>query len=333
MILTGLTACSRTPNGPSLHTGREVSNDHLRNAMQSLTSGDDQMAEQELKSSLAADPTNERARTNLASVYAKRAGVSLTEWITILKDGADTLKSKKADLRKTSKLFTSLQKKADDIAQGDTSDLLNQAEFSKTMAAISKISLNIQTILDVFQDAKLLSAEQMSQLDLAIDLLRDGEPAQRSEESRLYLSVLSIVRLVNTTRVLVGRGQIALGELDRAAVCDVGSEDLRIRLENVKRSLSYLAEGLVTVSSDGSSKERHAREKIRDSIQEILEADLWGQLDALFNADSKDGQAFREGVNLVCSNLPAVGGEVLVEIQSLLDSAERSARDLLRNAN
>ncbi len=54
---------------------------YLKLALQDLDRGDDPAAEQNLQASLNSNPMNGRARTALASLYAKQAGVSLQEWL------------------------------------------------------------------------------------------------------------------------------------------------------------------------------------------------------------------------------------------------------------
>lgn len=80
LVIFTFASCSKAKSHQDTGATQD-GNNHLRSGLVALDSGDEGTAETEFQKSLSSDPLNNRARTALASLYAKQAGISLRDWL------------------------------------------------------------------------------------------------------------------------------------------------------------------------------------------------------------------------------------------------------------
>lgn len=298
-------ACSRTREGDS--RSEKSSRASLRTALIALDHGDDGSAEQALRESLSQDPLNGRARVVLSSLYAKQAGITLKDWYDPILESAGHINSRLKTYQDSSALI-------DDIAE--TLRLASEstkASLSETESRIrdrvedltkgaAKFLVGANVVLEVFNNVPFLSEEQLHKLDRAIEVLREeGVPLSRTEENRIYLSVLSLMRLVNHMKRLMGDPNNLNFTVQKEKLCSLDSVALKNHLREVRKSLVYVEEGLVVDPNDPETVQRLSREKMQAFVTRFLNSPYWEKLDDMFDARTYEGSAAKFAVDFFCS--------------------------------
>ena len=271
---------------------------HLRAAMIALDKGDEKTAESELTQSLSADPMNNRARTTLASLYAKQSGLSLQDWLSPFWDAGRELQGRLHTVQQSSQMIDEVTADIDASAGADQESLgKKEWDIRQHVAQIAgdaaKISLGSSVLLDVFQSIPYLSDAQLVKLDKAIAVLRvDGvAPADRDEEQRVYLSVLSFVRLINHLKRILGDSPTYDINSQRDKVCALDIPTLKEQLNQIHISLTMLEEGLTISPRDPQTSQRAARAKVQEFVTSSLLSPAWDHLQDIFDPSTLDGQA------------------------------------------
>ena len=274
------------------------SKDHLRTALVFLDKGDNNAAEKELGLSLAADPLNNRARTTLASIYASQAGIILRDWLDPFWDVGKKLKDGLQDFQQSSDVIDSLTTGMKHYYTEKEEAMTPQEKEARNRTSdlaqnLAKFSLGTSVVLDVFHGIPFLNEPQLRKLDQAIFTLRDTDVSvpDRDEEHRVYLSILSFVRLVNHLKRLIGDHEIANFTATHEYVCNLSLKSLKKSLDHIRVSLAYLEEGLTVGPHDPPTSQRKVRSDIQKFITQFLSSVVWEHLDELFDAGTLEGQA------------------------------------------
>ncbi|MBS1985502.1 MAG: hypothetical protein JST16_15155 [Bdellovibrionales bacterium] len=299
-ILTLTTACQK--GGQPQETPQELSKNHLREALNALTAGDEARAETELNASLAADPLNSQARTTLASLYSQRAGIKLQDWLQVFLDTGKKLEIRARELEHAKKFIDELYSR---IGTGEKVDQSSrdQEDFLTGIEPVSNFAFGISLVVDVFRSAPSLSDDQLHQLDLAIRTLREEAVAasERSEGGRIYLAILSTIRLVDRARLLVGEADPLNFKLQRDRLCAQDAGNLKLRLSQIQDSLTVLEEGLTVSSKDPDTAQRRGRERLRKSVAILMDSGTWTVIDELLDSSTPRGASAQKLVAKVCA--------------------------------
>lgn len=277
LTLVLLVGCTRSVT--SEDSRGSPSQNHLRKAMLLLAEKKEVEAQQEFEQSLKWDPTNSKARTAYASLIAKQAGLDLSVWLDPLTEIMRRFSQFEAKVNLPA--VTSLR------TPGDPSQ-----EAKEFIADLMKHAQAFSLFLDVFSKLPFLGGAQVSKLDSAIALLRADKLAstERSEESRVYLTLLATIRLVSFTKLLLGEGSVISIDAYKFRLCAMKPQEFIDSAMQIRHSLQFLEEGLVIGAKDPDTSQRKAREKVQKQISKILAHPLWASLESYFNVETPEGK-------------------------------------------
>lgn len=287
-----LAACQKHRESDST----DASKNHLRSALIALDAGDDATAERELNEALSTDPLNDRARTTLASVYAKQAGIGLREWLDPFWSAGQQISSSSKSYSRTLGIIDESLETAKAFSNSIDSKLSEEERKIRDRvltftSVLSKFTLGASISIDIFQAIPFLSANQLSRLDKAIHVLRANETSYRSEEIRVYLAVLSFVRMVNHMKRLLGDENTYSMIPNRDKLCKLNADTLKEHLTEVRTSLQYVEEGLVVLPNDPATKQRQIRQNMQRYVTSFLTSPVWEQIDTLFDQNTIEGHS------------------------------------------
>ena len=264
----------------------DLSRQYLRDAMIALNNNDDVLAEQKLLQALNVDPKNAKARVALASIYAKRGKVSLKDWLDPFLEAGKQIKVKSDTLKKFSALLDLYGQKADEKMEADMKGIsknvsmtfeFQQEAMDRIKKRTNSMGQNIgkmafigSTMMDIFQGIPMLREEDLDNIHKAVDLLvrEDKTPENRSEEVRVYLAILSMVRVVHHFRNLIGIVDKDTGEFfsSKNRFCDADEPHVKKELESLRIVLGQLEEGLRVRPNETLNPPRKIRSQIHDFI-------------------------------------------------------------------
>lgn len=278
------------------------SREELKKGLIALDNGDEAGAQASFEASLQADPSNSKARTALASIEAKRAGVALKEWLDPLLSAGKQMDSKLRFYRDSSAAVADIsatmqQAKQDQQPAAGEVDSEGREKLKKRILgvhkAVGKAAVGAIILIDTFHGVPYLKPEQIAGLDRAIQILKDEnpEPARRSEEVKVYLSVLSMVRLIHFTRSFLGNFDQEAVQLftAKSRFCNADSSEARESVMHIRDSIFLLEESLrfETPPTDGPRK---ARYKLHGFVKKYLAGDDWNDVELFFQRGSEQNQ-------------------------------------------
>lgn len=249
-IILSASACIR--HAPDKHA--EAGNQDLVAALEALDKGDEVRAEKILRNIADNIPSNERAKTVLASLLAKQGGISLKSWLEPLLDSA-------VELEANAKRFTKNKDMKEDAAA--------------TLQSVMSMLSNGSTVFRFVTAMPKLTSEQKEKIREAMYYLRkDMDKVKRSDEAKLYQSILASIFMSNHTRSLANLITTTVpGKYDGAYL-----DKLRYETGEVKISLMRMSEGLRPESKE-TGKRMEARKRIADFIDNNLVTKDFGQLE------------------------------------------------------
>jgi len=273
-----------------LSSGEEGAKEQLRIAYEKLNQGDELGAEEALHTSITLDRANSSAaRVALASIYAKKAGVHLKDWLDPFYQATQDIDTKNRTYRQGSELIDLTNFQLRHFYKEKYQNLTEEElEFRKRVASLTKsfakLSLGIMVFVDVFQQMPTLDTTQAELLEKSIQILIEGnnQTYRLSEEGRMYLSVLSVVRLVNHIKRQMGREDILAYIKDPKGICDSNPLDLKEALLEIRKSIAYLQMGVKVYEDEPDNKRRKARKKISAFLEKNLQTNIWNKIENFF---------------------------------------------------
>lgn len=276
------------------------SQDLLKEGLSYIDEGKTEKAEESLRKSVEADPSNSRAREALSSLYASQVGINLSNM-------SDSI-LKASDLLSESKL-TQLEKQSAEYLATFLSKLTpSENEVDKKLKELQELTKKISEVLSgtrflttIFFVVPELTDEQLVILDKAISILRDGAiaPQDREEGNRMYLAFLGSIRVVNYLKRAAGEVTFSVDSFV-AHLCKSDPEPMRTIVSELKQSLVYMEEGLVISPTDPQTSHRKRRQRLQGFVTTLLEKDAWLSIDSLFTEDSLTRNFIQEYSKEIC---------------------------------
>ncbi len=298
------TSC-RSGSGPS------VSNQHLKTGLQALDKGDFVTAERELKSSLDANPGNNKARTALASVYAQKAGITWNMLFDLLMEAGKEVDSKLQTYKTSLDMQNFMSGVNDDIQSENEpahgTDRQN-AELKKRVVEIysnvGMVAVGAIIAIDLIHGVPYMSLAQLASLDQAIQVLRNdnSNPELRHEDVKVYLSVLGIVRFIFFTREFLGSFDHEAVKLftNKSRFCKADAGDARDHITSIHDSLGMVQEGLSISEAAANTPARKSRLKLYRFVQKFLVGKIWNDIDKFFLPNSDENRVAMRYFNRIC---------------------------------
>lgn len=280
--------------------------EHLRNALAAIDAGDFSTAEQELYKCLELQPHNSLACTPHFPLITprRRSGIVLRSWLDPFLAIGSLLNRFKIYERILAN--SRMERIIDDSIwlelPPEIRDLFRSDQRINFLAGnIGKISVGLIVLIDLFREMPLFTSDEIAILDSAIQILRDehNEPSQRNENTRVYLALLSFLRLVFYTKAAIGIDSPQEFAGNPKAYCGINSEALRINLPEWEKSLVWLREGLITNPSDPATSQRRARESALIFINEFLSTSIWQEREKYFSG-TPENDSFQRFYYLIC---------------------------------
>jgi hypothetical protein len=250
LIMMGTAACAPVldPNSDPATQARI----YLRDGLEAIDRGEIELAEQNLRSALRNDPRLHQARTALASLHARLAGLELDQYFDLFVSASQDIQHQ---LR---------------LVDGIASDHLRAGVgFLRALA----------TAVHAFERMPRIYPENRPMLMMAVQDLRGLAPGEMSEEQKIYMAVLGIIMLVNDIRdgfpdLL---NQIDLQHLDES--CFRFMERLADISDAIRSDLAILSDatmdaGQSTLQGSGAQARRH----IHEWIEMIRQLPAWSAL-------------------------------------------------------
>ncbi len=293
---TLIVGCGKTASEEDLSM-EEKSNEYLRDALVALDEGKEVEAERLLKLCLQYNPQNTEAEIHLSSLYAKQAGIKVSDWLDPLYDSIEELEDRAQYLKAIAETIREggIPDTSNGVEESDISSNESLEKSQKIVTEIFQLSSSVLILAKIFNAVPNLSDESLQKLDKSIDVLRKRHisPLSRPEESRVYLAILSVIRLVNYTKRLVG-DHIADFNFDKNRMCALDSDGFRNKIYEIKRSLRMMEEGLTVHPEAEATSLREARSQLRGFITDILKNNIWLNLDNMLNPDAPEGKLAKQ---------------------------------------
>jgi hypothetical protein len=295
----------RSGSGPS------ASNQHFKAGLRALDRGDYDSAERELKSSLDANPGNNKARTALASVYAQKAGISWSLLFDLLMEAGRELDSKMRTYRSSldmqnliSGVNSDMQEENGEARGGSRRDVELKKRVVEIYSKVGMVAVGAIIAIDLIHGIPYMTPAQLGYLDQAIQVLRNDNSSSvlRHEDVKVYLSVLGIVRFIFFTRQFLGTFDHEAAKLftNKSRFCKADATDARYHLTNIHDSLLTVAEGLSISEEEANTPPRKSRLKLHRFVQKFLMGKIWEDLDKFFLPDSDEHRVAMRYFTRVC---------------------------------
>jgi hypothetical protein len=272
-----------------IEENQEAAQESFKKAIKQIDAGNTAAAEENLKLSISQNPTgSSRARAILASLYAEKANVRLKDWLDPFYTASVDIDSKTRLYKNSEFILSQLSEEFEKIERGNKALLTEEeAELRKRVHVfvrdMGRLSLGLMVTLDVFQQLPMLDEAQLIELDRAIKVLVPSDSNFRlTEEARMYLAVLSVIRLVNNLKRHLGGTEFIEYLRDKEAICNSSPESIEALAKEVRLSIFYLYKGLEVFPDEESNNRRDARKKVTKFIDETMSGKFWDDLDRFF---------------------------------------------------
>ncbi len=299
-------------------TNQQRSRELLVQGLEAQRAGDEALAKERMEKALEVDPLNGRARTSLASLYAGKAGVVLSQLVDPIYKASEELDSPShsvlEDLRKAKALeleqkFQASRKASTGESQTQTQAQSSLEEAQKVLQEFGSALAQANLAVVVLNTIPIVNQQSLPHLDAGLAVLRDDSiaPSARDEETRLYLAILASVRFVSDFRMLLGKSHFRVGDLEelRTTLCALPRNRLRTSIVALRHSLLYMEEGLTPSKDDPNTSKRQKRKRLQEFVSKLLANSALSNAENVFKEPSRKGtQSIAEELGALWCSLP-----------------------------